>query len=564
MILGIVQLDGSRIIPTEHRATMRRALSRHPQETIHEYGFDQAYFLRASTSALLGDQEFTRSASRGICGVAGEPLVGSGSTQIDVDLIVEGVTTRDHRPLKDARGVFCGFQYIDGPPRALRLFGDRLGVRPLYVWQDGSLVVFATAMRMLAGLPFLRKSRDELGMLETVVYGCPLGSRTQFREVSLLRAGEVVTIERDQRTSETYWNWDRIPPARLRSDEAVPEAYRLFREAVAQRVRGDREAIAYLSGGMDSRAVVAVLRSLGVGVTAFNFSPSGSQDLGLARAFAERVGCTFHDAIRYSLPSRVLLANRMASLIEREGLPNVERPRAVWSGDGGSVSVGTVYVDKRAVDLMREGKVAEAVRHFRQLNHFQLPAGLLPRNRRTELAASLEESFLREVRLHQCVDPAQTLFLFLMVNDQRRHLNDFFEHLDVHRLEYQLPFFDGEFLEFVMSIPLDYRLEHRFYTNWFGAFPAAVREVPWQTYPGHVPCPLAIPEGLKYQWHLPPPGRMARLAAALEGVGLLLSRDAITPMSRARLAAAILMHLGGRRDYTYALEAARILRAQAP
>src|SRR5439155_1266079 len=41
---------------------------------------------------------------------------------------------------------------------------------------------------------------------------------------------------------------------------------------------------------------------------------------------------------------------------------------------------------------------------------------------------------------------------------------------------------------------------HQFYVKWLDLFPAAVTSVPWQSYPGHVPCPLPIPPGLHYQW----------------------------------------------------------------
>ena len=43
-------------------------------------------------------------------------------------------------------------------------------------------------------------------------------------------------------------------------------------------------------------------------------------------------------------------------------------------------------------------------------------------------------------------------------------------------------------------------LGHRFYMRWFEQFPPVTQTIPWQTYPGHVPCPLPIPASLSYQW----------------------------------------------------------------
>ena len=51
-----------------------------------------------------------------------------------------------------------------------------------------------------------------------------------------------------------------------------------------------------------------------------------------------------------------------------------------------------------------------------------------------------------------------------------------------------------------MRLPSAPFLEHRFYMDWLAQFPNGLNTVPWQAYPGHVPCTLPSPPGLKYQW----------------------------------------------------------------
>jgi asparagine synthase (glutamine-hydrolysing) len=87
-----------------------------------------------------------------------------------------------------------------------------------------------------------------------------------------------------------------------------------------------------------------------------------------------------------------------------------------------------------------------------------------------------------------------------MLNDQRRHLAEHFESIDLNRLEYHLPFFDSEFVASVLKVPVEMCLGHRLYMRWLRHFPEAVLSVPWQAYPGHEPCPLPIPRDLGYQW----------------------------------------------------------------
>lgn len=103
-------------------------------------------------------------------------------------------------------------------------------------------------------------------------------------------------------------------------------------------------------------------------------------------------------------------------------------------------------------------------------------------------------------RFPASLDPARRFFLFLVENDQRTHLDGHFETILEHRQELWTPFLDGDFLTSVLSVPADAGMGHRFYDRWFRTLAPPVWSVPWQTYPGHVPCPVPIPEDLSYQW----------------------------------------------------------------
>src|SRR5207302_8577845 len=67
----------------------------------------------------------------------------------------------------------------------------------------------------------------------------------------------------------------------------------------------------------------------------------------------------------------------------------------------------------------------------------------------------------------------------------------------------QFTFFDSDSLEIILRSPVEGFLRHEFYMMWLENFPASVRSVPWQAYPGHVRCLLPIPQGLGYQWKNP-------------------------------------------------------------
>ena len=135
-----------------------------------------------------------------------------------------------------------------------------------------------------------------------------------------------------------------------------------------------------------------------------------------------------------------------------------------------------------------------------------------------------------------------------------------FENIDQHRLEFQLPFFDAQFVSSVLQTPLDWCLRHKFYVRWLSQFPRTVTEVPWQAYPGHEPCPLPVPAQLGYQWdenHQAREGAAQKRRVMKQASELIRAADFPDQiLSRRNLRLAAWIHARGWRDYRYAFEAA--------
>ena len=144
---------------------------------------------------------------------------------------------------------------------------------------------------------------------------------------------------------------------------------------------------------------------------------------------------------------------------------NVERPQVFWSGDGGSVGLGHVYMDEQMVDLCDEGRVEEAVRYFMALHGNYLPIGVLNARQRKALPETIYNNVLAEVRRYPRPDVGRQIYIFLLMNDQRRHLFKHFESIDEHGLEFLTPFFDTVFLRAVATTPVRWGILHRLYAR---------------------------------------------------------------------------------------------------
>ncbi|OLC08598.1 MAG: hypothetical protein AUI57_12275 [Candidatus Rokubacteria bacterium 13_1_40CM_2_68_8] len=547
---------------------LRRSLSRDTRDAVSEFR-DARVFLAKVDIGVYSEPAFLVRPGGSVSLLAGEPLLPTGDSHLarsrsaDLALLHDSWDRSDWSPLAGARGVFCAVHYHPDASR-LTLITDKLGVRPLYYWIGDDHVIFATALRVLEGLADLPKQMDLRAVTEAACFGFPLGDRTPYQGVRALRAAEIVEVSGAGVGRSQYWRWDDIPPASRPQQELLQEAYDRFTAAVACRQHGDRTTTAFLSGGLDSRCVVAALRAQSAEAHTFNFALPGTQDRILGARFANAVGARHHQAtLRAHIELRfsALLAEAL-STPEHKLTPPPERPRVVWSGDGGSVGVGHVYLTRAMVDQLRAGHRDDAIAAFLD----RQKASVLRKLLRPEIAAALADVPRRGIREElddlRCADPGRSLHLFLLLNDQRRHLAGHFEDIDLHRLEFTLPFFDSDFQQTMLSVPIDLCLYHEFYVKWLGLFPAAVTSVPWQSYPGHVPCPLPIPPGLHYQWQAAPvrawhgPRKRALLRRAAEMLeAQSFPRDLL---SKPVLRVAGWIYRTGLRDYGYVIRHASL------
>jgi asparagine synthetase B (glutamine-hydrolysing) len=514
------------------------------------------------------DQELRIAEDGSVSLLAGDPLItvdndGNAHGQSKgLDLLDKSLKREDWSTLQSARGVFCAAHY-ELKTGKLYLVSDKLSIRPLYYWVDEHFVIFATALRILESLDTVSKNIDLRGVTELCGLGYPLGTRTAYAGISLLDAAEVVRFDDNGITRHRYWSWDEIGPSSSSEEDQLSELYSSFTQAVSLRNANDTTTVAYLSGGLDSRCVLSTLLGLGVRVHTFNFALPGTQDYLLGNEFASRAG-TFHEALPKengdltpdysSIMARAWRVSR-----HREAQP-ADRSSFAWSGEGGSVALGHVHVSNEIVGLMREGKTDEAIEAFLRQEQASVTSRLLQPRVRAQLKSVLHDGIREELDNLHCADPARSFYLFLMLNDQRRKLASHFENIDLHRLELQLPFFDSDFLSIVVSLPIEMCLRHKFYVTWLKLFSPVTTAIAWQSYPGHVPCPLPVTQPAAYQWDATYQNEQetARKAKLLEQAGQML-RAVDFPFGLLRkhyLRIAALTYKFGLRDYSYVIEAA--------
>jgi asparagine synthase (glutamine-hydrolysing) len=147
--------------------------------------------------------------------------------------------------------------------RRLVLARDRTGIRPLFIQRDGDRWLFGSEVKSILAASSRPAEIDPRGLAQVFTFWSAVGERTPFRDVASIPPGHMMIVENGRTRLVQYWDW-KYPPdgdyLRVSFDEAAEEVRRLLADAVRLQLRADVPVGAYLSGGLDSSALVALIR----------------------------------------------------------------------------------------------------------------------------------------------------------------------------------------------------------------------------------------------------------------------------------------------------------------
>ena len=185
-------------------------------------------------------------------------------TQSDTEVIVHLYDRHGDRFVEYLNGQFA-IALWDARRQRLVLARDRAGIRPLFHTRARGAAWFASEVKALLAVLPERARLDPQGLVEALGLWAPADPDTAFEGVSSLPPGHLLAIEADGRETLTrYWDWDFPPAGSPRAfasvEQATAELRALLVDAVRLQLRADVPVGAYLSGGLDSSGIVAMIR----------------------------------------------------------------------------------------------------------------------------------------------------------------------------------------------------------------------------------------------------------------------------------------------------------------
>jgi len=222
------------------------------------------------------------------------------ATHSDTEVIVHGYEQWGEGVFGRLNGMF-GVAIWDGTSDTLLVARDHLGVKPLYYYADDRRLIFASEIKAILMHADVPREIEPRGMLNYFAYGHAVGEDTIYRGIRKLLPGHLLRARHATTQVRRWWDTTLGTPSALTAEECAAEVRRLLEDSVRLQLVSDVPLGAFLSGGIDSSAVVAIMsrhvdRPVETFSIGFDFG-SEFNELADARLVAEHCRTAHHETL---------------------------------------------------------------------------------------------------------------------------------------------------------------------------------------------------------------------------------------------------------------------------
>jgi asparagine synthase (glutamine-hydrolysing) len=233
-----------------------------------------------------------------------EQLVAAGHryrTQSDTETIVHLYEEYGKDCVEHLRGMFA-FAIWDEARQSLFVARDRLGIKPLYYKLSPSNFIFGSEIKALMHYPEERAEFNRAALPEYLSFGYLSGSETFYRGVHKLMPGHWLEVNGQGNLQiEQYWDLTPAAGGRAHDERYYVRHYReLLERAVSSHLMSDVPVGVFLSGGLDSSAVAALMTKIRrepIETFSVGYSEHSYSELPYARKVAEHLKSTHHEVL---------------------------------------------------------------------------------------------------------------------------------------------------------------------------------------------------------------------------------------------------------------------------
>lgn len=230
-----------------------------------------------------------------------EDLIAKGhvfQSHTDTEVIVHAYEEYGLDSVHALRGMFA-FALWDNRLKRLWLVRDRIGIKPLYYYLKNGKLIFASEIKAILQTPYVSRTMNEQAFYDYMGFEFVPAPDTMFQDIHKLPAGHQLTWENGQADIRPYWDLS-FAPRELKGRglaDFAEEVKDLMNEAVRSHLISDVPLGVFLSGGLDSSALVAFMRQHITGrlqTFTIGYPDKTFSELDYARQVSEVLGTEHH------------------------------------------------------------------------------------------------------------------------------------------------------------------------------------------------------------------------------------------------------------------------------
>lgn len=329
-------------------------------------------------------------------------------TKSDTEAVVHLYDEYGADCLSHLRGMFA-FAIWDETERSLFLARDRVGKKPLlYSHQQNGDLIFGSEFQALLKHPAISREVDHAAIDSYLSYLCVPAPQTAFKHIRKLEPGHWLRWKNGKIETKRYWQPNFSKKIKITEEEAIEETTRILRESTRLRLISEVPLGAFLSGGVDSSVVVALMAQESnqpVKTFSIGFEEEDFSELKYAKKVAEYVGAEYNELIVRPNALEVI-----PLLVEHYGEPYADSSAiptyyvaketrkyvtVALNGDGGDESFAGY---ERYAAMRIAEKYAHIPRALRKV-FFEAPVNLLPTSEIKRSRLRDAKRFLRAANL---------------------------------------------------------------------------------------------------------------------------------------------------------------------
>jgi len=179
-------------------------------------------------------------------------------TQSDTEVIIHAYEEWGAECLQQFNGMFA-FAIWDDLEKSIWIVRDRLGIKPLYYYFDHHVFIFSSEIKPILKTGYVQAKINEKALDVYFSLGYVPGPQTMFANIFKLKPGNFIKVQNGSVQIKEYWDFAQIPKTEMDFNAAREQIASLLDDSVKKRLVSDVPLGAFLSGGIDSSAVVSIM-----------------------------------------------------------------------------------------------------------------------------------------------------------------------------------------------------------------------------------------------------------------------------------------------------------------